>query len=341
MTLAILTCDEVRAAEREAVKAGISLWALMRRRGRRAPTCCTPNFPKAASSCWLAPATMAATPSWRRSACAISDALSGSTIWRRRASARPKAPKPRATGPAAAPAAGGHAPHAGRHRARRPVRRRPLASAGGRSGIRGRAGECIGRESRRHRRAVRRQRRYGRRSWSGHPRRRHCHLLLPRSRRMSSQPAASLCGEVVAARDRLREVRRGCRRRPAQSRTRRRSGLTACAGRKPSSHKHQRGRLAVVSGGVGQHRRRAPRRPGGPPRRSGARHAAVSAQRARGCRCLRDCRDDRQLRRAWRPAGTLRESHRRRHRPCRRRHTHHARQCRGARQGRPRARARC
>ena len=45
MTTAILTCDEVRAAERMAVDAGISLWALMRKAGQACADVLHAEFP--------------------------------------------------------------------------------------------------------------------------------------------------------------------------------------------------------------------------------------------------------------------------------------------------------
>jgi NAD(P)H-hydrate repair Nnr-like enzyme with NAD(P)H-hydrate epimerase domain len=45
MNLAILTCDEVRAAEAMAVEAGISLWALMRKAGQACADVLHAEFP--------------------------------------------------------------------------------------------------------------------------------------------------------------------------------------------------------------------------------------------------------------------------------------------------------
>ena len=46
MTLAILTCDEVRAAEQRAVEAGISLWALMQKAGQACADVLHAEFPE-------------------------------------------------------------------------------------------------------------------------------------------------------------------------------------------------------------------------------------------------------------------------------------------------------
>ncbi len=46
MTRAILTCDEVRAAEQRAVEAGISLWALMRKAGQACADVLHAEFPE-------------------------------------------------------------------------------------------------------------------------------------------------------------------------------------------------------------------------------------------------------------------------------------------------------
>ena len=46
MTHAILTCDEVRAAEQRAVEAGISLWALMRKAGQACADVLHAEFPE-------------------------------------------------------------------------------------------------------------------------------------------------------------------------------------------------------------------------------------------------------------------------------------------------------
>lgn len=45
MTTAILTCDEVRAAEQRAVEAGISLWALMQKAGQACADVLHAEFP--------------------------------------------------------------------------------------------------------------------------------------------------------------------------------------------------------------------------------------------------------------------------------------------------------
>jgi hypothetical protein len=88
MNLAILTCDEIRAAEAMAVESGISLWALMRKAGQACADVLHAEFPDGRVIVLAGPGNNGGMLMSPRAGCETSGGMSGYSISPREPSVR-------------------------------------------------------------------------------------------------------------------------------------------------------------------------------------------------------------------------------------------------------------